>query len=56
MESCCHLLRISNGNFHFLTLGEWSGEEWLDWENKELIEFEQYKVTHFCIPDPIEIE
>lgn len=52
----CLLLRLESTNgFWFLTLGEYDSNNWMDWEHKEPVEFDDYKVTHFCIPDPIEI-
>jgi hypothetical protein len=53
----CLLLRLEAKNgCWFLTLGEYDSNDFLDWDNKETVEFDDYKVTHFCIPDPIEIE
>ena len=53
----CTLLRVANdkGSW-FLTLGEYDYAGWCDWESKELIEFDDFKITHFCTPDPVEIE
>lgn len=52
----CTLLRLENTKgYSFLQLGEFDNRGWMDWENKEPIEFDDYRVTHFCIPDPIEI-
>jgi len=50
------LLRLANKTNWFLSLGEYGRNIWLDWDHKEPAEFADYKVTHFCIPDPIEIE
>ena len=53
----CTLLRLENDDgYSFLVLGEYDGSQWVDWENKERVEFDDYKLTHFCIPDPIEKE
>lgn len=56
LECSCTLLRLSNGKYSFLALGEYDTHGWMSWEHKELIEFDDYTVTHFCIPDPVEIE
>ena len=58
IHSACFLLRLENEkNFWFLSLGECdSSGNWLDWDHKDPIEFDDYKVTHFCVPEPIEIE
>jgi len=54
---CCTLLRLANDKgFWFLSLGEYDNSGWMGWEHKEPIEFDDYKVTHFCMIDPIEIE
>jgi len=56
LECSLTLVRIksSRDNYHF-DLAEYDGG-WKDWVNKDFIEEDGYKVTHFCIPEPIEIE
>ena len=39
----------------YFTLAEYDNG-WVDWEDKEPIESDEFYITHFCIPDPIEIE
>jgi len=54
LSACCVLLAVyskNSGNI-YLELGEWNSG-WKEWENKEDIENEIFKVTHFCYPDPI---
>ncbi len=42
-------------NLYSIKVADFEDGIWVD-ENWELIEDENHKVTHFCMPDPIEIE
>lgn len=48
-------VKTSPKNYYF-ELAEYDGEEWVDWIHKEPIAMDGHKVTHFCIPEPIEID
>ncbi len=53
----CFLVRTKSkiGLFH-LQIADYEDGMWVDKESYELIEVDDIEVTHFCIPDPIEIE
>ena len=52
------LVRIfSSASSHYrLQVLHYSDNYWVDTEDLEPIEDEFHMVTHFCIPDPLEIE
>jgi hypothetical protein len=54
LSCCCVLVAVRNkeNNNISLWLAEWD-DGWKDWEHKEDIECDIFKVMYFCYPDPI---
>ena len=48
-------LSSSTGTYR-LEVANYYGNIWVDNVNLEPLEDDNYTVTHFCVPDPIEIE
>ena len=51
------LIRVKwKSGIHRIEVAHYEGGEWVDSVDREFIEDEDRNVTHFCIPEPIEIE
>lgn len=52
ISEAMYIVRLTNGEIYIATL-EGKDHDWISNDGKY---FDSYSVTHFCIPDPVEIE
>jgi hypothetical protein len=51
-----YFVRLSNGEIYTATIESYEHDGRHSWISEDDKYFDDYSITHFCIPDPIEIE
>ena len=56
VKNCCYFVHLNNGEVFAAHIEEYVDDQQHTWVAEDGTYFNETHITHFCIPDPIEIE